>query len=438
MGGDLRQPGFQCEGDVSSGSTFGLQRYKGAFKGQAETAYRKMADAVDFIAGQLGIFSFGFIDATLSEFQSSLGSIPAQAPSPADFAVSGQDGKFTIAIANPANVQALSPAIAQAYINAGITSRAVILHNLQSCSTVDFDAAHNLTDYGNSPQLVHTYQNPNVTLFWRLRSSYDGKTWNKWQIYGDSTIACGPIGVYSGLLRTAALVPADASYTPIGGSPLTAATGVPANAATISVASFQVQYPFGILTYNSGSITPLLDSTKYYVYCLDPTYSGGAVTYFATVNNPDLSKFDSIIFLGTITTPAHGSGGTGGDPNSGGGGPCFTSNVRVITKTGVKWIYNIGAGDLVLTQSGWRKVSRRLDHEYRGPLHHMGDDEYVTPAHEFWCEFDWRAAKEIFPLEIQLFVGTVHNLEIDGDGSDDEQCFVLANGRIAHNQRKGA
>jgi hypothetical protein len=362
-------------------------------------------------------------------------------PQTAQFTVVGIDGKFVVFVTNPQSVVPVSVSILRARIQAGSNStHTPILHHLQSATTLNFDQSSNLKDYGISSQLVWTDQDPNITRFFRLQSSYDGETWNDWQFFS-SPEQCGPVGVWSGLLRTAALTQVNAAYTPTT-QPLTASTGAGVNQATINVASFQVQYPssispatLGLVNYNSGAITPLLDSTVYYVYCLDARYAGGAQTYFATTANPQVTGNEATVFLGTITTPAYGGGGTGG--GGGGNGPCFSGNTRVITRDGIKKISDvIGGHDEVLTQRGWRQVRRLIEHDYDGPMRDMGNEEQVTPPHRFWAQRDWVQALHIFLTIISRLVGSVFNLEIDGDGSDEEQCYTLANGWIAHNLRK--
>lgn len=78
------------------------------------------------------------------------------------------------------------------------------------------------------------------------------------------------------------------------------------------------------ISYNSGSVTGLSFSTRYFIYTDDPTYAGGAVTYVATTNSDDLSARAGRVFLGECTTPADGSPDTGGSggglPGGGGGG----------------------------------------------------------------------------------------------------------------------
>lgn len=100
-----------------------------------------------------------------------------------------------------------------------------------------------------------------------------------------------------------------------GGSPLTATDA--GSDATINIASFDMRYDFGNVTYNSGSITALAYSTKYYVYAEDTDYTGGAVTYLATTTDSTITTDPDYIYVGTITTPAAAAADTNG---SGGGG----------------------------------------------------------------------------------------------------------------------
>lgn len=87
--------------------------------------------------------------------------------------------------------------------------------------------------------------------------------------------------------------------------------------ATITVAAFTIQGGFGTVGYNAGSITGLAFSTTYYVYCDDPTYAGGAVSYFATTTPANVTANSGRVYVGFIATPADGGGGT-----SGGGPTC--------------------------------------------------------------------------------------------------------------------
>jgi len=96
-----------------------------------------------------------------------------------------------------------------------------------------------------------------------------------------------------------------------------------AGVATISVAAHSVQFGFGTVAYNSGSITGLSTNTVYYVYADDPDYAGGAVTYLSTTNPLTVTAGNGRYYLGKITTPAGGGGGTSGGGGGGGGGNGF-------------------------------------------------------------------------------------------------------------------
>lgn len=212
--------------------------------------------------------------------------------------------------------------------------------------------------------------------------------------------------------------------------PLTAVTGGAPNQATVNVASFLVQYPFGTVTYNSGSITPLLDSTKYYIYCDDPTEKGGAQTYIASTSNPAVTAGLHRLYLGTVTTPAFG-----GPPNGGGGGGnggCFSPETKIWTPRGDVAIAEIiGRSDVVHSLAGWRMVLTVLSHEYDGPLLEMPCGGLVTPGHRLRWGKEWLRAEKFFRRNIH-YQGMVYNLSVEGI-TDDEHSFRLSNGYTAHN-----
>lgn len=227
------------------------------------------------------------------------------------------------------------------------------------------------------------------------------------------------------------------SYTPTT-QPLTAVTGGPVNAATINIASFQIQYPFDtdndgdgdLVTYSSGAITPLLDGTTYFVYFDDPTYAGGPQTYIASTSNPDVTGGLHRQYLGKITTPAHGGGGTGG--GGGGSGPCFSGNTLVRTKRGALAIADIQLTDRIYSRRGWRSVAALLIHSYEGEMLDMGAGELVTPEHRIYKDGLWLQARELFTKTVP-FKGQVFNLALPEAKSDDGHCFLLGNGWMAHN-----
>ncbi|NQD37481.1 hypothetical protein HPT27_10620 [Permianibacter sp. IMCC34836] len=90
--------------------------------------------------------------------------------------------------------------------------------------------------------------------------------------------------------------------------------------ATITIPAWTLETDVGSISYNSGSITGLSFSTKYFVYCTDSDLQGGAVTYVASTDYKAPSQNADRVFVGSITTPADGGGGTGG--GSGGGDYC--------------------------------------------------------------------------------------------------------------------
>lgn len=75
-----------------------------------------------------------------------------------------------------------------------------------------------------------------------------------------------------------------------------------ATTATISVSAHTVQYGFGTVSLNSGTIVGLTPSTVYYVYAQDPDYEGGALTYLATTNRQNVTADNDRYFLGAIET----------------------------------------------------------------------------------------------------------------------------------------
>jgi len=100
-------------------------------------------------------------------------------------------------------------------------------------------------------------------------------------------------------------------------SPLTAADV--GSDTTITIAAHNVVYDSTTLAYNSGSITGLAFSTKYYVYTDDPGKDGGAVTYVSSTTFTDQTANIGRYLVGAITTPADGLGDTGGSRGGGGG-----------------------------------------------------------------------------------------------------------------------
>lgn len=101
--------------------------------------------------------------------------------------------------------------------------------------------------------------------------------------------------------------------------PLTA-TDSGGGLAQIAIAAHNVQFGFGTVAYNAGTISGLANSTLYYVYTDDPTYAGGAVSYVATTNPNLITANSGRYYVGKVTTPAGGGGGTSGGWGGGAGG----------------------------------------------------------------------------------------------------------------------
>lgn len=261
-------------------------------------------------------------------------------PQAAQFNVVGIDGKFVVFVTNPQSIVPLSVAILQAQISAGSNSaNSPILHHLQSATTLNFDQSSNLKDYGISSQLVWTDQDPNITRFFRLQSSYDGKNWNAWQFFS-SAGQCGPVGVWSGLLRTAALCYLDSVAMTSDGSIAVSQDG---STTAIEIAAKLWNVGTEQISYDAGSVDPGAYGF-YYIYGIDQQKAGGAITYLATQNPGDLTAQDGTIQFGTITTVS-GGGGTGGH-----GGYCCVRGVMVEMHDGTKKpAEQILKGDLLLS-----------------------------------------------------------------------------------------
>ncbi|ABF42157.1 hypothetical protein Acid345_3156 [Candidatus Koribacter versatilis Ellin345] len=107
--------------------------------------------------------------------------------------------------------------------------------------------------------------------------------------------------------------------TIVGGTNPLSATDA-GSSATIAIAAFALQFGFGQVSFNSGSITGLAYSTGYYVFFDDSSVppAGGPQTYQASTDFTDVLAGRHRYYVGWINTPAMGGGGTGGGGNGGG------------------------------------------------------------------------------------------------------------------------
>jgi len=280
------------------------------------------------IAGRLAIYDdqLGLIDGFLDDPSGAPASKPA--PPVAGFTVTGIDGKFEIQITLPQDAQPPTVTLyRRSFLFDRNRARADIVHQMQSATNMLFDASGNVTTYGPTPETSLSITNPNVTLFWRLRSSYDQLNWNDWQIFSSGS-ACGPIGVSSGFLRSTSAAPNMA----LNSSNNATVDSVDAG----SSATIRVYGPTGVgaswirfdgqtgqTTIPSGTITGRLYATTYWVvYAAD----NGYVTYTSSQFNGVLT--DQVLWAGKMTTVSAGGGGgssgggrgTGGGSNGGGTG----------------------------------------------------------------------------------------------------------------------
>jgi hypothetical protein len=292
------------------------------------------------------------VDTSLAQLQASSGQ-SLDPPTQALFTVTGVDGKFVIAITAPENILPYTANQALIQSQMGTNQQGIaLLHQVQSATDINFNNASSIADYGVSSQLSYTFQLPNQTLFWRLRSSYDGVNWNDWQIY--STAAqCGPVSVWSGLLRNSASAIVDSATTPQGNSPLTQ-SGI---TKTINIAATTWNDGDQVIAYNPGSVTPAAYG-QWLIYALDQFRAGGTVTFLATQASSDITASLYSVYFGAITTSA-GGGGTG---SGGGGGTCCRAGVPYLKFDGTYADCSaLRVGDVVMGVDMGPEVIQQID-----------------------------------------------------------------------------
>lgn len=205
---------------------------------------------------------------------------------------------------------------------------------------------------------------------------------------------------------------------------------------TINVAAFTLQYGFGTVSYNSGSVTPG-SYGAFVIYFSDPNYAGGAVTYNATNQTYQSVAQDGYQAIGVITTSV-GGGGSGGGGGGNAGNTCFSPDTKVKTKRGDIPFGELQPGDEILTARGnWKPIFAISRREYSGPMQQM-EEGLVTPGHLILDSSVWIHAKEIWEKVVE-YTGVIMNIFLRCDRDDDwrsprtEHSYTLANGRVAHN-----
>jgi hypothetical protein len=89
------------------------------------------------------------------------------------------------------------------------------------------------------------------------------------------------------------------------------------------------------LDYANGTITNQPYSTLLYVFVDDPHLLGGAIPLQASPNAGVLTQGVGRMFVDTITTPAQGGGGTGGNGRGGNYPPCGVLGTLMLTSEGL-------------------------------------------------------------------------------------------------------
>jgi hypothetical protein len=277
--------------------------------------------------------------------------------------------------------------------------------------------------------------------FW-CGSSYSGSSdvyfsgVNAWRVRSlDDEVSDGTVYIRPKSVNSSHLL-GSAGATPIFNSGLTTSAGAILSSTmgskTISVAAFTIQYGFGTVSYNSGSVTPGNYGT-YAVYFSDPTYAGGTVTFVATTQSYTGNASDGDVILGSITTSSS-SGGSGGG-GGGGGGACFSGNVGVQTPEGFVRMDALPRSDtFYITNKSGTFPARLIVHEnIHEVMLDMGEEELVTMGHVIKnADNQDVAAIEVFPDAPRVeFTGTVYNLEVFGE----DHHYVLDNGVEAHNNK---
>lgn len=210
--------------------------------------------------------------------------------------------------------------------------------------------------------------------------------------------------------------------------------------AAIDIAAFSVQYGFGIVNYNSGTVNPGAYGT-WNVYYYDPTYAGGAPAYGITDQYSLQYSEDGNQGLGVITTTSSG-GATGGGGGGGTKQPCFAPWTLIRTPNGNVRIDDLRPGDMVFTAKGvWRPVFAVTSGDYKGPLHNIPETGAATPGHRILCNDKWISIAETgMAPDTFIYTGRVFNVlvqseepEEDGMKSTTEHSYQLANGWFAHN-----
>lgn len=267
----------------------------------------------------------GFVDMPLTTSPTNPVTPPAST-----FTVLGLDGKFQITVTLPQNIPAPSVFMRRQLIIEDQNSLlAPIVHQVQSATSVKFDANSATTTYDLGGALTKEVQDPNQTKFWRLRSSFDGQAWNDWQTFISAAV-CGPVAVQSGFERSTSVAPRSVLNT---------------NNATVD--SVDAGANATIRIYGSGGVGSSytrFDGQGNQITTAGASILGAAyTTQYAVVLNallvhlafPTATQYlqtiaDAFFYIATMTTvAAGGSGGSSGGGGTSGGGATGGGNNKL-------------------------------------------------------------------------------------------------------------
>jgi hypothetical protein len=292
-------------------------------------------------------------------------------PPPIKFSVIGTDGQFQVTITLPQDVTPPSVTLLKNKIIAASNQLGVsMVHQLQSAANVNFDAAAGVQTYGPFSELTQTFQLPNQTLFWRIRSSFDGSNWNSWQIYSSAT-TCGPIGVSSGFLRSTSGA-ANSSTNTLNNATVDSVDA--GGSATVriygpgGVGSSWIRFDGqnGQTAVSAGTVAGMSYSTAYVVVYSSAT---GYQAFLKTTQYTNALP-DNLYFAGIVTTVASGGGGgsSGGGGSNPGNGGCPLSGAPVRLFGHAEWwskrVVPCHAFRLIVTERGRIGIFSRKDRRY--------------------------------------------------------------------------
>jgi hypothetical protein len=106
-----------------------------------------------------------------------------KSPTACAFKVTGGDGRFRVQITNPQYILPPAPSLRGQFQQRDRNQLGrTILHQVQSAKDSKFASGSDVADYGISERTDFEIFAGNQLRYFRLRSSYDGYTWNAWQL----------------------------------------------------------------------------------------------------------------------------------------------------------------------------------------------------------------------------------------------------------------